>query len=113
MIYLTISLANNCHYCVAAHSTIAKKQAKAPGIIIEAIKAGQPIPDEKLQALVVFTRHVVQMQGWVKKQSAHDFLAAGFTEIQILSVILAVGVKTLSNYTNHVANTPIDDVFSH
>ena len=29
----------------------------------------------------------------------------------MLEVILGVGFKTLSNYTNHVANTPLDAPF--
>jgi hypothetical protein len=29
----------------------------------------------------------------------------------MLAVIVAVELKTLSNYTNHLAETPIDDAF--
>ncbi|MFI7115892.1 carboxymuconolactone decarboxylase family protein [Amycolatopsis sp. NPDC049868] len=35
-----------------------------------------------------------------------EFLAAGYTERNVLDVILGVGMKTLSNYTNHIAHTP-------
>jgi len=37
--------------------------------------------------------------------------AAGYSTSQMLAVVLAVGMKTLSNYTNHMASTPIDDAF--
>ena len=36
------------------------------------------------------------------------FLAAGFTRANSLEVILAVGLKTLSNYVAHLAHTPPD-----
>ena len=38
---------------------------------------------------------------------------AGFNREQILAVVLGIGLKTLSNYTNHLAATPLDDVISH
>jgi hypothetical protein len=30
----------------------------------------------------------------------------------VLDVILGVGVKTLSNYTNHIAHTPLDPAWA-
>jgi len=39
-------------------------------------------------------------------------LAAGYTETDILEVLLAVAVKTISNYTNHLFHTPVDSVFA-
>ena len=40
------------------------------------------------------------------------FLNAGYTRTQVLEVVLGVGVKTLSNYTNHIADTPLDAAFA-
>jgi hypothetical protein len=40
------------------------------------------------------------------------FLAAGFTEHHIMGIILAIAVKTLSNYSNHVFHTPVDGAFA-
>lgn len=28
---------------------------------------------------------------------------------QVLEVVLGIGIKTLSNYTNHIAGTPLDE----
>lgn len=39
------------------------------------------------------------------------FLDAGYSRGQVLEVVLGVGVKTLSNYTNHLAGTPLDNAF--
>ena len=39
------------------------------------------------------------------------FLDAGYTVNHILGVITAIGVKTLSNYFNHIFHTPVDEAF--
>ena len=39
------------------------------------------------------------------------FLEAGFTKRHILEVILGYSQKIMSNYTNHLAETPVDKVF--
>ena len=39
------------------------------------------------------------------------FHAAGYGRAQVLEVILGVGLKTLSNYTNHLVDTPLDAAF--
>ena len=50
-------------------------------------------------------------RGRPSEAEAQAFLAAGYSERQILYLILAVAVKTLSNYANHVFETPVDVVF--
>jgi hypothetical protein len=35
-------------------------------------------------------------------------LRAGSTKEQVLEVLVGVAMKTLSNYTNHIAHTPLD-----
>ena len=39
------------------------------------------------------------------------FLDAGFTKRNILEVILGYSQKIMSNYTNHIADTPVDKPF--
>ncbi|MGH3432460.1 MAG: hypothetical protein ACRDQB_06455 [Thermocrispum sp.] len=36
----------------------------------------------------------------------------GFTRRQVLDVLAGVAMKTLSNYANHLAHTPLDDAFA-
>jgi alkylhydroperoxidase family enzyme len=40
------------------------------------------------------------------------FLNAGYSPQHILDVITIVAMKTLSNYVNHIAETPLDDRFA-
>lgn len=111
VVFLVISRWNGCHYCMAAHSFVADKMSKVPIDVTDAIREGRPIADAKLQALAAFTRAMLETRGRPTDADAQAFFAAGYREKNILGVILAISVKTLSNYTNHVFNTPVDDVF--
>ena len=110
VVLLTVSEYNRCEYCVSAHSAIAGMQ-NVPEDVVQAIREGKPIADDKLEALRRFTRAVVDKRGWVDNQDIKAFLDAGYSRENILEVILGVSMKTLSNYTNHVAETPLDEAF--
>ena len=111
-VFLTISRENGCHYCMAAHSMVGEKMNGVPAPVLKALRAGEVLPDTKLQALSEFTRIMVANQGKPTKQNLRAFLAAGFSEKQVLDVILAIAVKTISNYTNHVFHTEVDPMFA-
>ena len=111
VVFLTISRENSCHYCVAAHSFMADKVSGVPTEVTDAIRDGSEIRDDKLRALSNFSRSFVNKRGWVERSEINDFLAAGYTEEHVLSILLAVSVKTISNYANHLFATPVDEVF--
>lgn len=108
IVLLAASFENQCAYCMAAHSAEAE-QAGVGEQAIDAIRNGKPIEDDRLQALREFTAAVVRDRGHLSDADVDAFLAAGYTKQNILEVILAVAMKTLSNYTNHIADTPLDD----
>ena len=110
IVLLTTSFANGCDYCMAAHSTVAQMQ-KVPSDIIDALRNNTPIGDKKLEALRRFTFEVTEKRGYPSETVLRDFLASGYTQTQILEVVLGVSFKTLSNYTNHLAKTPLDEAF--
>lgn len=111
VILLSVSAENACTYCVAAHSVIAGMQ-KVPSEVVEAIRDGKPIADRKLEALRRFTESLVASRGWPTEADTTTFLNAGYSRAQVLEVVLGVGFKTLSNYTNHIADTPLDEAFA-
>jgi uncharacterized peroxidase-related enzyme len=111
VIFLSISYENGCEYCMAAHSFLADVQSKVPAGITEALRKGTHIPDARLQALSRFTRILVQKRGRPSQADLVLFRAAGYKDAQVLQIILAIGVKTLSNYTNHLCGTPVDSAF--
>jgi len=109
--FLTISYENGCEYCMAAHSVLADSQSKVPKEVTDAIRAGKHIGDPKLSALASFTRAMLSIRGRPSQDDVSSFLEAGFTEKHVLDVILALAIKTISNYTNHVFATPVDPMF--
>lgn len=110
VILLTVSIENGCEYCVAAHSAIAGMM-KLPESVVRALRDRQPIVNDKLESLRSFTATVVHQRGHLKDEQVSEFLAAGYTGATILAVITAVALKTISNYANHIANTPLDEAF--
>ena len=112
VVFVTISVLNGCEYCTAAHSFIADNWSKVPTEVTDAIRNGEEIPDAKLKALSDFTRVLFDKRGNSCQEEAQAFLAAGYQEKQVLEIILALAVKTLSNYPNHIFQTPMDEAFS-
>lgn len=111
VVLITVSVANGCAYCVAAHSTMALR-AHVDAEAVAAVRAGKPVDDPALEAVHAFTHAVVENRGWVDGDRVDAFLAAGYTRRHVLDVVLGVGVKTLSNYTNHIAHTPLDPAWA-
>lgn len=108
---MTASRLNGCGYCVAGYSALAKGEG-VDDSIVEAIREDKPIDDAALEAVRVFTAIVVEQRGRVADHDVQAFLDNGFTQLQILDVLTGVAQKTLSNYANHLAGTPLDKAFT-
>lgn len=111
IIFLTISVENNCSYCMAAHSLIADLVSKVPPNITDAIRNGGEIPDTKLKSLYEFTLIMVNERGNPSNEDVKSFFESGYNEKHILDIILAISIKTISNYTNHIFQTEVDPAF--
>ena len=112
IVLLTVSRENKCAYCMAAHSAIAT-MSKLDQTVITQLRSGEPLNDQKLETLRTFTKKITSTKGWPDSSDVHAFLSAGYTQAHILGVVLGVTMKTLSNYTNHIAQTPLDDAFKN
>lgn len=112
IVFLTISRENGCEYCMSAHSFIADKMSEVPADVTDAIRDDQPIDDAKYAALHAFTKAMHHERGLVSEKQVSDFLAAGYTERHILDIVTAMAVKTMSNYTNHLFHTEVDEMFA-
>lgn len=110
VVALTVSHSNQCSYCMAAHSGLAR-MAAIPDSELEALRTGRALEHPKLEALRLFTRTMVEKRGHVSDAEIEAFLAAGFDAAQVLEVIVGIGMKTMSNYTNHIAHIPLDRQF--
>lgn len=111
IVLLATSFDNGCDYCMAAHTAIAGMQHVDQGII-QAMRENTPIGDARLEALRNFAREMSRSRGWPSAEAVRAFTGAGYSPAQAMEVILGVGMKTLSNYTNHLAATPLDRSFA-
>ena len=107
---LTASTENRCEYCVAAHSVLAATSLTPEQIA--ALRDGAPTGDSRLDAVATFTRAVVSQRGWISEEQLAAFFGAGFQRAQVLELLVGVAQKTLSNYANHLLDTPLDAAFA-
>jgi uncharacterized peroxidase-related enzyme len=111
IVFLTISVENNCSYCMAAHSLLADMVSKVHPSITDAIRNGTVITDNKLKALADFVAIMVNKRGNPSEEDVKIFFENGYNEKHILDIILAISIKTISNYTNHIFHTELDSAF--
>tara|TARA_R110000744_G_scaffold38089_1_gene87178 strand:+ start:550 stop:1113 length:564 start_codon:yes stop_codon:yes gene_type:complete len=107
VVWQTINVEHRCHYCVPGHTGIAKMM-KVSDEISDALRDETPLPTPKLEALRTFTLAMVRERGHVDDATLQAFYDAGYTQRHVLEVILGLAQKVMSNYTNHIANTPVD-----
>lgn len=110
IVQITTSVENDCHFCVAAHSAMAKGQ-KLDDAIIAALRERRPLADSRLEALRLFTVRMVSQRGFVSDADVAAFKAAGWTDAALLGVVLNVAMKSISNYVNHIGETPLNPQF--
>lgn len=111
VVALTVSARNGCVYCVGAHSTVAK-MVRMPEHILDELRDQRLLSDTKLNALRTLVLSIMDHQGWVPGVDLERFTAAGYTRQHVLDVITLFALKTLSNYANHIAHTPLDPQFA-
>ncbi|ATC84032.1 MULTISPECIES: carboxymuconolactone decarboxylase family protein [Pseudoalteromonas] len=111
VVWQTINVEHECHYCVPAHTGIAHSM-KVDAALTEALRNQEAMPTEKLQALQDFTLAIVRQRGNVTPEQVDAFFAAGYAQQQVLEIILGLSQKVISNYVNHIAETPVDSMFN-
>ena len=106
IIALTVGQANECAYCLSAHSLMGKGAGLTAAGIRDARdgRAATAIDN----AVARFARRVVDLRGQVTDAEIATARAAGLGDAHIIEVIANVALNTLTNYTNNFAHTDID-----
>ena len=110
VVWQAINVENECHYCVPAHTGIAKMM-KVSEEITDALRNETALPNAKLEALRTFTVQLLRQRGNATPEQMQAFFDAGYGHRAVLDIILGMAQKTMSNYVNHLAKTPVDQVF--
>ena len=112
VVLLTAAVENACTYCVAAHSFIGKNQSGLSDDELDALRNKGKLADEKLEALHQFTQKMVEVSGFADETDRQALFNAGYNEKTVIAVVTGISLKTLSNYFNHQAETPLDSAFA-
>ncbi len=105
-IALTVSEANGCHYCLAAHSAVGKMVGLSEEDIADSRQGVSP--DSKVDAALRFARLLVERRGWADDGDVSRLRAAGYEDGEIAEIIANVALSMFTNYFNHVAETTLD-----
>src|SRR5438477_127803 len=102
---------NSCHICVAMHTARLTALGADPGLItaLRDPDRAEPLADERLDAVRVFTVRVLDTAGDVGDRALRDFLAAGYTTENALEVVLGIGTYTMSTLANRLTGAPVDE----
>ncbi|UZR97487.1 carboxymuconolactone decarboxylase family protein [Chondrinema litorale] len=107
VINLVTSQYNGCRYCQSAHTVLGKMNGFTDEQIIE-IRKGAASFDAKIDALAQFTLSVVANNGKASEEAKDSFLAAGYTEANLIDVVIVIGDKIISNYIHNLTGFEID-----
>jgi uncharacterized peroxidase-related enzyme len=107
VINLVTSQINGCRYCQSAHTVLGKMNGFTEEQVIE-LRKGSASFDPKLDALVKFTASIVENKGRADEASKQAFFDAGYTEANLIDVVIVVGDKTISNYIHNLTGFAID-----
>lgn len=107
VINLVTSQLNGCRYCQSAHTMLGKMNGFTDEQVLE-IRTGKANFDSKLDALAKFTAIVVEERGHASASAKSDFLSSGYSEANLIDVVIVIGDKIISNYIHNLAAFEID-----
>jgi len=110
VVWQTINSEHECHYCLPAHTAVAHSMG-VDGDVIEALSKKQELPNQKLKVLQETTLSLVKNRGKVSETEINKFTEVGYNQQHVLEIILGISHKVISNYVNHLAQTPLDEPF--
>lgn len=110
IVQLTVSVENDCPYCVAGHTAFAK-QFGVDKDAVACVRDMDELDDPKLKVLQSFTRSLLQGRGHIDEAELQAFFDAGYSTRQFHEVTLGICVKVFSNITSIVTQIPLDEQF--
>ena len=107
IVNLVTSQINGCRYCQSAHTALGKMHGFSEEQILE-IRNGSASFSAKYDALARFTAETVQHRGRPTEAAKEAFFTAGYTEANMIDVVMIIGDKIISNYIHNLAGFEID-----
>ncbi len=106
-IALAVAEVNGCNYCLSAHTYLGKNLARLDDAEITANRNGAS-NDPKADAAVRFAARIVRNRGQVSDADLAAVKLAGYSDAQVVEIVMHVAINTFTNYVNEVLGTDID-----
>jgi uncharacterized peroxidase-related enzyme len=106
-IAIAVAAINGCDYCMSAHTYLGSNLAKLDEAELAANRRGRS-NDAKADVAVAFARKVAEMHGKVSDVDVSAVKLAGYTDAQVVEIVLVVAENFLTNLINNVGETDID-----
>ena len=103
---LIVSQVNNCIYCQSAHIVIGKMNGYTDEQLLD-IRKGKSA-DAKLNALVQLAASITKNRGNAEAELVDNFYTQGYTNENLVDLILQVSDKTAMNYLHNLTKVPVD-----
>ncbi|RMH31875.1 MAG: carboxymuconolactone decarboxylase family protein [Nitrospirae bacterium] len=112
-VQLMVSVFNDCQYCQAAHRWLGMQVGVSPSDVQALLAGGIPTGDPALAAVARATKLLLENKGWLDPEVLSTLASEGVDRARLYEIIALIGLKTISNYINHIAHTPIDESLMH
>jgi uncharacterized peroxidase-related enzyme len=106
-IAVAVAAVNGCDYCMSAHTYLGLNLAKLDEAELAANRRGRS-SDARADAAVAFARTVAESRGKVGDADLAAVRRAGFSDAQLVEIVLVVAENFLTNLVNNVGETDID-----
>lgn len=107
VVIMTMATRNDCHVCIAMHTGTLRRLGVDEDLV-DALQAGEPLAEPRLEAIRTFTLDVLATAGGVSDDAVRAFLARGYTLRNALEVVLGIGAYTMSTLANRLTGAPVD-----
>lgn len=106
IVALATGQANQCHYCVSAHTMLGKGAGLSAEAVMHARQGkGEDTTDHAIAALAL---SIVDARGQISDAELAAARLAGLGDAQIIEIVANVALNVLTNFTNNVASTDVD-----
>ncbi len=103
-IKLRVSTLNKCAFCVATH----RVKARAAGLdsdAITAIREGQAVADQRLNAMLAIVNVLLESPGTVPDALINQARDAGVGDAALMDIAMAMSAIFFTNVANHINDT--------
>lgn len=103
---LVVSEVNNCVYCKSAHTLIGKMNGFTDEQLLNIRR--EKADNSKLDALIKLAASITRNSGKADDALVDEFYAQGYTNENLVDLVLQITDKTAMNYLHNLTQIPVD-----